>query len=109
MNAAAHVRLTDILGGESMPRRRFQMPSVRKRDDVKRAYWYTRYRVDVIESKGALGRQHKHKFLGYCPTTNDPVERKRRGGLQSGKPSACATLSWRRSTESITCCSHKSS
>ena len=81
MATAAHVTLASILGGESMPRRRFQMPSVLKRDGVKRPYWYTRYRVDVIEGKGMIARQEKTKFLGYCPTTTDPIERKRRAEI----------------------------
>ena len=64
-----------------MPRRRFQMPSVLKRDDVQRPYWYVRYRVDVIENKAAVGRRERTKFIGYCPTTNDAIERKRRAEI----------------------------
>lgn len=64
-----------------MPRRRFQMPSVLKRGDVQRPYWYVRYRVDVIEGKAAVGRRERTKFIGYCPTSNDPTERKRRAEI----------------------------
>ena len=81
MTTAPHVKLAIVLGGESMPRRRFQMPSVLKRSDVQRPYWYIRYRVDVMETKAAVSRCEKTKFIGYCPTTNDATERKCRGEI----------------------------
>lgn len=64
-----------------MSRRRFQMPSVRRRERCKRPYWYVQYRTDILVDKGQIERRRKDKFLGYCPTTNEPTERKRRGEI----------------------------
>lgn len=61
------------------------MPSVLKRGDVQRPYWYVRYRADVIEGKAAVGRRERTKVIGYGPTTNDPTERKRRAELTKRK------------------------
>jgi len=63
-----------------MPRRRFQMPEVERRDGA-RPYWRVRYWSDVLVGKGHIERKRKSKFLGYCPTTNDSEERKRRGEM----------------------------
>lgn len=56
-----------------MPRRRFQMPSVERREG-KKAYWRVRYGVYFFLDGVELRRQKSH-FLGYCPTTNDPEMR----------------------------------
>lgn len=60
-------------------RRRFQMPDV-ERFKGKRDSWSLRYWTDVLV-KGVVERKRKRKFLGYCPTTNEPEERKRRGEI----------------------------
>ena len=63
-----------------MARRRFQMPSVERRGRRKK-YWQVRYRVDVLVGKGRVDRKQKTKFLGYCPTTTDPLRRRGRGEI----------------------------
>ena len=45
----------------------------------KRAHWRVRYWTGVLVAKGQVER--KRKFLGYCSTTNEPTERKRRGEI----------------------------
>lgn len=52
------------------------MPSVERREG-KRAYWRIRYGV-YLYVNGREARRQKSKFLGYCPTTNDPEMRKAR-------------------------------
>lgn len=53
----------DILPG--MARRRYQMPNVRMRGDVKRPYWFVPYRVDVRIGRDTE-RRGRAKFLGYA-------------------------------------------
>ena len=63
-----------------MARRRYQMPDVERRES-KRPYWRVRFRQDMLVAKGRVERKRRSKFLGYCPTTNDPAERKARGEI----------------------------
>lgn len=63
-----------------MARRRYQMPDVERREG-KRPYWRVRFRQDMLVGKGRVERKRRSKFLGYCPTTNDPLERKARGEI----------------------------
>lgn len=63
---------------EIMGRRRYQRPSVLKRTDVARPYWYVRARVDVRARDGSIRRTRKSLFLGYCPTTTDVALRAER-------------------------------
>ncbi len=48
-----------------MPRRKFQKPSVRARNDVRHPWWYVQFYADVLTATG-LKRERVTKRLGLC-------------------------------------------
>ena len=50
----------------SVPRRRYQMPSVLKEVNCRRPYWFIRYRMDRLTDANKTTRAETRKMLGYC-------------------------------------------
>jgi integrase len=79
MRAAATLARVSI--GGSVPRRRYQMPSVHIEGSKNRSYYYVRYWADVLTKDKTVKRRRLQHFLGYVGTTNNAAERARRGEM----------------------------
>lgn len=73
--------LARISHGGSVPRRRYQLPSVHIMESKNRSYYFIRYWADVLCKDKTIKRRRLSHFLGYVPTTNNPAERARRGEI----------------------------
>ncbi len=79
MTAAA--TLARISRGGSVPRRRYQMPSVHVEGSKNRSYYFVRYWSDVLAEDKSIKRRRLQHFLGYVGTAKNAPERARRGEL----------------------------